>query len=124
MSGAKWTVGVLALWLAAATFLLGPHAARWNDIATGAVVALAGVWLGTRAAQQGWIVASLGLWLVVAAFVPELRAGSGLHWNNLVVAAAAALAVGIQPRRDGSQSGARSARSAHTLSRPVPLNGG
>ncbi len=100
MSGAKWTVGVLALWLAAAAFVLGPHAARWNDVATGILVALAGVWLATRAAQQGWIAASLGIWLIVATFIPELRAGAGLFWNNLAVAAAAALAVGVQPRRE------------------------
>ncbi len=66
-SGVKWTVGVLALWLAAAAFLLGPQAARWNDLATGILVALAGVWLATRAAQQGWIAAALGAGVVAAA---------------------------------------------------------
>ncbi len=89
MSGVKWAVGVLALWLAAAAFLLGPQAARWNDLATGILVALAGVWLANRAARQGWIAAALGAWMIVGTFIPQLRAGPGLFWNNLAVAAAA-----------------------------------
>lgn len=45
-----------------------------------------------EAKWQGWTAGLLGVWLVVAAFIPGLREGTGLLWNNLLVGIVVALA--------------------------------
>ncbi|MEX0600042.1 MAG: hypothetical protein WD205_05315 [Rhodothermales bacterium] len=39
---------------------------------------------------QQWVTGTLGIWLVVAAFVYDLHSGAGLLWNNMLVGLAIA----------------------------------
>lgn len=42
MSGSRWTVGLLGLWIAVAAFIgLGSQANLWNNLVVGLTVALA-----------------------------------------------------------------------------------
>jgi hypothetical protein len=46
----------------------------------------------------------LGLWLAIAAFIPGLRDGAGLLWNNLIVGIAVAIAafsIGVESKWEG-----------------------
>jgi hypothetical protein len=83
------TIGVLGLWLALTGFLgFTPQGNLWDALIVGTIVAIVGfVGLLIKGDKrwQGWLSGLLGLWMIFAAFVPDLVAGSGLMWNNLLV---------------------------------------
>lgn len=105
MSGSRWTVGLLGLWIAVSAFLgFGSEAHLWNDLLVGLVILTAGFPLKVESRWEGWTAGVLGLWLVVAAFVPGLREGTGLLWNNLLVGLVVALAAFVPPRNRSEPS--------------------
>ncbi|QRV14938.1 SPW repeat protein [Haloterrigena salifodinae] len=82
--------GILGCWLIAAPFVLGaPAIGRWNDVVVGAVVLLVVGYnrVGTTgrhpaSATGAGLVATLGLWLLLAPFVLGFE---GLPlWNDVV----------------------------------------
>jgi len=98
-----WTIGILGLWLALTGFLgLGQVGNLWDDLIVGTVVAIVGFWMTGDKSWQGWVAGLLGLWMLVAAFIPDLVAGAGLTWNNLVVGLVIA-AAGFAALGDGAQ---------------------
>ena len=42
-------------------------------------------------AGRGWVTGILGLWVIIAGFVPALESGSALLWDNLIVGVAIAI---------------------------------
>jgi hypothetical protein len=105
MSGSRWTVGILAVWITLSAFLgFGSQAHLWNDLLVGLAVLMAGIPLVVEAKWEGWTAGVLGVWLVVAAFVPGLREGTGLVWNNLLVGGVLAAVALIRPRESSTKS--------------------
>lgn len=100
MTGTRWTVGLLGLWIAVAAFLgFGSQGHLWNDLLVGLATLTAGFPLIAESKWEGWTAGVLGLWLVVAAFIPGLREGTGLLWNNLLVGLGVVLAAVVPPRK-------------------------
>lgn len=110
MNWKAWTVGILGLWLALTAFLtLGQQGNLWDDLIVGSIVAVVGfLMIRGDKAWQGWLSGLLGLWMIFAAFVPDLVAGSGLMWNNLLVGFLIASA-GFAALGGGAQGGTPSA---------------
>jgi hypothetical protein len=77
---------IFALWLIAAA--LGPFSpAResWNNIVAGLIVACCGFLTSRHHPVPGIASGALGVWLVLAAFIPELLTGAALITNNTAV---------------------------------------
>lgn len=111
-SGSRWTVGILAVWIALSAFLgFGSQDHLWNDLLVGLAVLMAGIPLVVEAKWEGWTAGVLGVWLVVAAFVPGLREGTGLVWDNLVVGVVLAAVALIRPRESSTKSPRRRVRA-------------
>ncbi len=101
MNGSRWTLTLLGLWAAASAFLgFGSEGYLWNNLLVGLFVLFAGVPLGTEAKWEGWTEGVLGLWLILAAFLPGLREGAAVMWNNVIVGlAVAGTALVVPPPR-------------------------
>lgn len=98
MSGKRWTVGLLGLWIALAAFLgMGPQANLWNDLIAGIIIAGLGFPLIAESKWEGWTAGLLGVWLIIAAFIPGLVQGAGLFLNDLLVGGVVALAAFLPP---------------------------
>lgn len=82
---------VLGLWVLATALIGFSHTVvLWSNLIAGGVVAVASLSTARIALWQQWVTGTLGLWLVVAAFIYELHSGAGLLWNNLLVGSAIA----------------------------------
>lgn len=102
MSGTRWTLGILGLWIALAAFLqFGHQGDLWNDLLVGTVVLILGITLAAEATWIAWTVGVLGAWLIVAAFLPSLHSGAGIVWNNLIIGLGVA---GVAAVRAGGKS--------------------
>jgi uncharacterized membrane protein len=89
MTAARWTNGILGLWLALAAFLgFTAFGNAVNVVTVGAVVAGIGIAMIDDIKWQGWTTTLAGLWLIIAAFIPALQTGDGLIWNSVLVGAA------------------------------------
>lgn len=87
MTSARWTNGILAIWLALSAFLGFTVVSNVvNLVAVGVIMVGVGIALSEDSKWQGWTTTVAGLWLVAAVFVPGLRTGPGLLWNSLIVA--------------------------------------
>ncbi len=99
MTGSRWILAVLGLWVAFSAFLgFGSEAYMWSNLLAGLLVLVMGVPLVTQVRWEGWAEVVLGLWLVVAAFVPGLREGTGLALNNVFVGLVIGLTALVVPR--------------------------
>lgn len=86
MKTVRWTAGLLGLWIALVPFLgFTPQGNLWNGVVVGGIAVVTGAMLARVSAGKGWTVAILGAWLIAAAFLPGLREGAGLLWNNLII---------------------------------------
>lgn len=93
MTGARWTNGILATWLAWSAFLGFTAVGNVvNAVTVGSIVAGVGLALIQDSKWQGWTATVAGLWLITAALFPFLQTGTGLLWNSLLVAAAVLVA--------------------------------
>lgn len=89
MTAARWTNGILGLWLALAVFLgFTAFGNAVNVVTVGAVVAGIGIAMIDDIKWQGWTTTLAGLWLIIAAFIPALQTGDGLIWNSMLVGTA------------------------------------
>ncbi len=72
----------LGLWVIISPFVLGftgNQTARWNDIATGAAVALVAFSGGS------WWNLILGIWLIISPFVLGFANAPVILWNNVIL---------------------------------------
>ena len=84
---------VAGLWEALAPFILGyPNTATalWNDLLIGVILftlGLSALILDDIDAYRtlDWISATLGLWLVLASFIPSYSASRVAVWNDMTV---------------------------------------
>jgi SPW repeat. len=113
MQAKRWTLGILGLWIILAAFLtLGTSGHLWNDVIVGALVAVVSLSVGERGAWS-WFAALVGVWLIVAGFIPALVTGAGLIWNNVIVGAIVAttgLALGSQKEPQAKRGAAGATR--------------
>ncbi|MCD6245378.1 SPW repeat protein [candidate division WOR-3 bacterium] len=85
----NWVNFALGIWLVIAAFIPGITASKsgslWNDLIVGVLVAIfAFMAIGAKKAIC-WINAILGIWLVIAAFIPGIVGSkSGNLWNDLI----------------------------------------
>ncbi|HET7584588.1 MAG TPA: SPW repeat protein [Gemmatimonadaceae bacterium] len=81
-----WITGILGIWMVIVPFLgFEPMGNAWNDWIVGVIVAIAGFSMARARPWQGWIAGIVGVWLFIAGFVPGLREGVGLYWNDILV---------------------------------------
>ncbi|NIT86063.1 MAG: SPW repeat protein [Gemmatimonadetes bacterium] len=93
MTAARWTNGILGLWLGLSAFLgFTAFGSAVNMVTVGAIAAGIGLAIKDDIAWQGWTTALAGLWLVIAGFVPSFQTGSGLVWNSILLGAVLVLA--------------------------------
>jgi len=97
-SGAIWVNALLGIWVIVAPFVLGPpllSVAIWNNLATGAAVAILALIRTNMPRQSGWSWSNviLGIWLLISPFVLGFAAPR-LLWNNIILGIIIAL-VGI-----------------------------
>jgi len=57
----------------------------WNDLIVGVIVGIAGFTMIKEKSWQGWTAGILGIWLIIAAFIPSLQAHAGNMWNCIIV---------------------------------------
>ncbi len=82
----NWVNFALGIWLVIAAFIPGITASRsgslWNDLIVGVLVAIF-AFMSIKAKKAiCWINAILGIWLVIAAFIPMSKSGN--LWNDLI----------------------------------------
>ncbi|MFV1986915.1 MAG: SPW repeat protein [Gemmatimonadota bacterium] len=100
MTGTRWTLAALGLWVAASAFMgFGAQGYLWNNLLAGLLVLVLGIPLIVEMKWEAWVVGGLGLWLMVAAFVPGLVQGAALSWNNTLVGLIIATAAFIVPKQ-------------------------
>lgn len=81
-----WLTGILGIWMVIVPFLgFTTIGNAWNDWVVGVVVAVIGFAMTARRPWQGWIAGIVGVWLFIAGFIPGLRFGAGLWWNDILV---------------------------------------
>ncbi|VAX15797.1 hypothetical protein MNBD_IGNAVI01-1063, partial [hydrothermal vent metagenome] len=56
----------------------------WDDVLVGIVAAVAGFAMVKEKPWQGWLTGIVGLWLIIAAFIPGLVVGLGNEWNAII----------------------------------------
>ena len=80
-----WTDGILGLWLALAPLLsMDVPSVKLNNIFVGLVVAVVGWYVPKERGWQRWVTETLGYWVLIASFIPDLVEGYPYLWNNLV----------------------------------------
>jgi hypothetical protein len=78
-------IGLLGIWIiVAAIWRFNPLGEVWSDIFTGVIVGILGFSLAPSMAAYRWITGIAGCWLIAAAFIPELHAGTGILANNII----------------------------------------
>jgi len=86
---ANWVNLVLGIWLIVAGFVLKtpPKTANfWNDLIVGIIVAILAYISTTTKRVICWINVVLGIWLIIAAFLPSIvGTKTGNLWNDLIV---------------------------------------
>lgn len=90
-----WTIGILGLWLIAASFLkFGPVGILLDNLIVGIIVGIVGFLVVKIkvSSWQGWTAGILGIWLIVASFIPSLRTYTPNLWNDLITGVLVAIA--------------------------------
>ncbi|HEY2379623.1 MAG TPA: hypothetical protein VGK48_00455 [Terriglobia bacterium] len=85
MKGRGTILALLGIWLIiAAIWRFVPVLEAWSDLMAGIVTAILGFSLVGLRPGNGWVAGLAGLWVIVAAFIPELHAGSAILINNII----------------------------------------
>ncbi len=89
MTWRGWTTLVAGVWFVIAAFIsMGGTGNLINDLIVGIIVAVVGfLMLPEGAAWQGWIIGIIGgIWMIIAAFIPQIAAHYTANMiNDLVV---------------------------------------
>jgi SPW repeat len=94
MKALSWTNFALGVWLVVAPFVLlyrGIHAALWDDVAVGVLIAAYSLWRALEVEQLivgNWAVGALGFWALVSPFTLHFSNTTIAMRNNVVVGAA------------------------------------
>ncbi len=87
-----WIIGILGVWAFIAPFIgLTPMGFAWSHWIVGVVAGVLGYAMLRSRAVEGWITGIAASWLFISGFIPGLRAGPGVWWNNLIVGAILAI---------------------------------
>jgi len=80
-----WTNGTMGFLLMITAFIRMDRidCIKYN-LAVGILIAIVGWLMMAEKPWQGWLSVVMGLWFVVAAFIPPLNEGNGFLWNNVV----------------------------------------
>jgi hypothetical protein len=99
-------IGALGLWIIVAGILgLGETANVWNAWIVGVIVAVEGFSIAADARINGLVAGILGLWLIVSSFIPTLRVGPGVRYDDFFVGVVLAFAGFLTPGRDVESHG-------------------
>ncbi len=84
-----WVNVILGIWLIIAGFIPSITASKgaslWNDLIVGIIVLILAAWVA-KSRWPEWINVILGIWLIIAAFIPSIVASkSGNMWNDIIV---------------------------------------
>jgi hypothetical protein len=80
------TYEIVGGWMLLVSFLnLPENYEMWNDVGVGFILTFLGVGFIKEDSTKGWITTTLGIWLIIAAFVPSLLTEPGSSWNALIV---------------------------------------
>lgn len=87
--GAFWINVLLGIWVIVSPFVLAAPlltSAIWNNVATGAAVAILALLRTSFPRERGWSWANviLGVWLIISPFVLGFTSGR-LLWNDIVL---------------------------------------
>ncbi|MBI1734571.1 MAG: SPW repeat protein [Candidatus Rokubacteria bacterium] len=93
MKWASWTILALGLWLIVAPFALayaGTTAAAYEDVILGIVIGALALWRGLGPETPSmtgvsWLLATGGLWVVLAPFVIGYAGTTAAVWNDVIV---------------------------------------
>lgn len=91
----NWWLAAVGAWVAIAPFALnysGAPAALWNDLIVGVAVAILAAVAATsedrdKMTTVNWMIATLGLWLLLAPFILGYAGVTAALWNDLIAAA-------------------------------------
>ena len=80
-----WLNFLLGLWMVISGFLPGvvhnKSVSLWNDLIVGVLVLIFGAWVASKKWPE-WINVILGIWLIIAAFIPSVVTAAA---NNIIV---------------------------------------
>ncbi len=80
------TYEIVGGWMLLVSFLNFPeNYEMWNDIGVGFILTFLGVGFIKEDSTKGWITTILGIWLIIAAYVPYMLVEPGSSWNALII---------------------------------------
>ncbi len=81
-----WVIGILGIWMVISPFLgFSSLGNAWDDWIVGVICAILGFASVGARPWQGWLAGIVGVWLFIAGFIPGLREGAGVYWNDILV---------------------------------------
>src|SRR5262245_24199185 len=106
MKASGTVIGALGLWIIVAGILgRGAEANVVNAWIVGVIVAVEGFSIAGVARINGLVAGILGLWLIVSSFIPTLRAGPGVRYDDFFVGVVLAFTGFLTPGRDVESHG-------------------
>ena len=82
----SWIIGFLGTWIFITPFhKFSPNGNFWNLFVCGIIITIAGFTLAKENIMDGRWSSYLGIWLVVASFLPWIQSYGGSLWNGIVV---------------------------------------
>ncbi|HUX61444.1 MAG TPA: hypothetical protein VMV32_09055 [Ignavibacteriaceae bacterium] len=82
----KKIIGLLGIWLTLSTFIF--HTADGNllnFLLVGILSAISGLTLTVKKTVKGWISGSIGLWLIISAFIPFIAKIPWRYINSTII---------------------------------------
>ena len=78
-------IALLGIWIiVAAIWRFNPLGEVWSNIFAGVIVGILGFSLSPTMPVHRWVSGIAGCWLIAAAFIPGLLAGTGILVNNVI----------------------------------------
>lgn len=78
-------IGLVGIWIiVAAIWRFNPLGEIWSNIFAGVIVGILGFSLRPTILVHRWVSGVAGCWLIAAAFIPGLLAGTGILVNNII----------------------------------------
>jgi hypothetical protein len=103
MSWRGWIVLIFSLWLIVASLIPGIVGSKGANIAdfliVGVVLLIAGIFMLGTSKVAGWIELLLGIWLIIAAFIPGITGSKGAALANGLVVGIIALILAFFDRK-------------------------
>jgi hypothetical protein len=82
----SWIIGFLGVWIFITPFFeFSPIGNFWNLFICGVIITTAGFTMAKENNMNGRWSGYLGIWLIIAAFLPWIQAYGGSLWNDILV---------------------------------------